>query len=301
MTNSSAPQGMTLVTGATGSIGGCLVDELVATEQPFRVMCRRPEQVRDFESHDIEAVLGDFSKPASVHEAMTGVDQLFLLPPDGPEMVDQVRRTLDSAGSVGVRQVVKLSTADSNPDSPVPWARDHGRIDDYLRDSGLDWTALHPAAFMSNLVEMAPVIRRGILPGSSGHGATTWIDTADIAAAACAVLTDPERQGGPGDDGRDYLLTGTQPLSFPQIAAVLTAELGHRVRYLHVPGPLMYLGLRASGSPHSEARGLVAQFAVIVRRGLDHVREHSEDLTDLIGREPVDMAHFVADHAADFS
>jgi uncharacterized protein YbjT (DUF2867 family) len=58
---------------------------------------------------------------------------------------------------------------------------------------------------------MAPLIRRGLLPGSSGHGAVTWIDVADVAAAAQVTLTNPATQGGTGDDGRSYLLTATSP------------------------------------------------------------------------------------------
>lgn len=291
----------TLVTGATGDIGGTLVRLLKDSGHPFRVMCRRPDQVEAFAADGVEAVHGDFADPASVRQALEACDQLFLLPPFTAQMVEQTTAAIDAAREADVGHVVKISAADANPDSPVPWAADHGRVDTYLRASGLSWTLLRPSCFFNLLAVMAPAIRRGLLPGMSGHGATTFIDSPDIAAAAARVLTDPSTQGGLGDQGRDYLLTGTQPLSLPQAAEILTAELGHRVRYLPVPAPLVYLAARAKGVPVREARGIVNQFAVVVRRGLDNVRVHSTDLEHLIGRPPTDMSTYVRTHRTELT
>ena len=291
----------TLVTGATGDIGSILTAILEEGGQPFRVMCRRPDQVAAFTARGIEAVHGDFADPASVAAALEGCDQLFLLPPFTPQMPEQAQPVIDVARDVGVRHVVKVSASDANPGSSVPWAANHGRVDDYLRRSGISWTLLKPGCFLNLLPQMAPLIRRGLLPGSSGHGATTWIDSADIAAAAARVLTDPTTQGGPHERGRSYLLTGTQPLSFPQVADILSDELGRRVRYLHVPGPLVYLGARARGIAHPEARGMVNQFTVVVRRGLDNVRVYSPDLEHLLGRPAVDMPAYVRAHRAELA
>ena len=222
----------TLVTGATGSIGRVLVERLERGTHDFTVLCRRRDQAHAFGERGIDAVLGDFDDPASIRSALDGCDQLFLLPPGGSAPGDQYRRdvhAIDAAKTAGVRQVVKISASDANSRSSVPWARDHGRSDEYLTSSGLAWTRLHPPAFMTNLFAMAPLVRRGLLPNPSGHGACTWVDPADLAAAAYVILTDETRQGGAGKVGRRYLLTGTQPLSFPQIAVILTAALGHTV------------------------------------------------------------------------
>lgn len=291
----------TLVTGATGDIGSTLTTLLTQGDLSFRVMCRRPEQIEAFRDRGIDAVHGDFTDTASVRAALDGCEQLFLLAPFTPQMPEQTEPVIDAARQAGVRHVVKISASDANPRSAVPWAADHGRVDAYLRDSGIAWTRLRAGAFMSGLLQLAPVIRRGVLPGISGHGATTWIDSTDIAAAAAAVLTDPTRQGGPGADGKDYLLTGTQPLSLPQVAAVLTEQLHRRVRYLNLPAPLVYAGLRAARASRRDARGGIAQFHDVVRRGLDDVRVHTTDLTDLIDRTPVDMAAYIHQHHAELS
>lgn len=303
MTAATTRTARILVTGATGSVGRALVTELSRSGADFAVMSRRSESVAEFRSRGVAAKLGDLSDAAALRETFAGHQVLFLLPPVGPAEADQLRRdraAIEAAAAAGVEHVVKVSASDASPDSPIPWARDHARSDALLAESGLAWTRLSPAAFTTNLLGMAPLIRRGLLPNPSQHGATAWIDPRDVAAAAHRVLTDDSTRGGAGSDGRSYLLTGTQPLAFPQIATVMSDELGRRVRTVPVAGPALYLGMRAGGSPHWEAKGMIAQFRRVVRRGLDGVRVHSTDLAELLEREPIDMAAFVRDHAGAF-
>lgn len=288
-----------LVTGATGDIGGHLVDALIDRQAPFAVLCRRSEQRDSFRARGIEAVAGDFGDAASVRAAVKGFGQLFLLAPSSPDQFDLDKVAIDAACAGGVAHVVKVSTMDVNPSSAIPWARDHARADAYLAGTGLRWTRLAPGAFTKNFLELAPGIQRGILPGTSGNGATCWVDVRDIADVAARVLTEPELQGA--ESGRSYPLTGTHPMSFPQVAAVMTRELGRTVRYVHLPGPVMYAGLRAAGVPDWQARGLVRQFIDVVRRGADLGRVYTEDLERLLGRPPRGIADFVGDHRQEFS
>ncbi|NAZ85253.1 NAD(P)H-binding protein [Kineococcus indalonis] len=297
---SSAPARV-LVTGATGDIGTPLVAELTARGVPFRVLCRRSAQVRAFTERGVEAVPGSFEDADSLREAMRGCEQVFLNTPAGLEQFRQNRDAIDAAVAAGVRHVVKVSTSDARPRSAIPWARDHALADEHLRRSGLAWTRLQPGAFTKNLLLEAAAIRRGWLPQTSGHGATAWIDVADVAAVAARVLTDPAVQGGTGEDGRTYLLTGDRPLSYPEVAGILSTTLGHRVRYVHVPAPVFYGALRATGVPAWRARGLVHQFVDVVRRGQDDGRLCSSDVPDLLGRPAVTVAEFASQHRTELT
>lgn len=294
------PPGRVLVTGATGAVGGALVDELGRREVAFRVLCRRPDQVADFRAHGVDAALGSLDDEQSLVSALRGCDQLFLLAPVSPDMEALTRRAIDAAVAAGVRHVAKVSASDARPDSPVPWAAAHARTDAHLARSGLARTELAATCFTSNLLQLAAPVRRGFLPGTSGRGATTWITPEDLAAAAARVLTDPAVAGGAGADARRYLLTGTRPLSFPEVAAQLSEVLGRRVRYVHLPGPLMYVATRLGGSSAWEAHGLVAQFAQVVRHGRDGVGVFSDELAGLLDREPTSVADYVRAHAASF-
>ncbi|WP_369068651.1 NAD(P)H-binding protein [Kineococcus terrestris] len=295
----AAPPGRVLVTGATGDVGTALVDELTRLGTPFRVLARRPGQVRGFTERGVDAVEGSFEDPAGLREALRGCEQLFLNTPPSPHQFRWNRDAVDAAVAAGVRHVVKVSASDANPRSAIPWARDHALADEHLRRSGLAHTVLRAGAFTKNLLVEAAAVRRGWLPQTSGHGATAWVDVADVAAVAARVLTDPAVRGGTGEDGRTYLLTGDRPLSYPEVAEVLTQVLGHRVRYLHVPAPLFHGVLRASGVPAWQARGLVHQFVDVVRRGHDGGRRCSDDVLDLLGRPARTVADFAREHRAE--
>ena len=70
----------TLVTGATGYIGGRLVPELLAAGHAVRCLARSPERLRDHPwAGRAEVVAGDVLDAASVRSAMEGVDVAYYL------------------------------------------------------------------------------------------------------------------------------------------------------------------------------------------------------------------------------
>jgi uncharacterized protein YbjT (DUF2867 family) len=94
------------------------------------------------------------------------------------------------------------------------------------RDSGLAWTILRPAAFMSNTFQWLPQLRAGDVvraPFAQVRAAVT--DPADIAAVAALALTEP------GHEGRIYELSGPQPLTPADRVAILGQVLGRDLRF----------------------------------------------------------------------
>lgn len=63
----------------------------------------------------------------------------------------------------------------------------------------------------------------------------------------------------------------------------------------------MLAGLRASGVPGWQARGLVHQFIDIVRRGADHGRVHTTDLAQLLNRAPRGIADLATEHTTELT
>lgn len=275
-----------LVTGATGGIGRQLVHALADAGEPVRALCRRPEQADAFRAQGVQAVLGDLGDPASLRAAMDGADRLFLLTFPGEQQRQHGRNAVEAALSAGVRHVVHLSTADANPASTVPWASAPAHTDALLQASPIAWTLLRPSAFMQNLLGSAAAIRRGLLPQTSGRGVTGWIDTHDIAAVAARVLVEG------GHEGRTHVLTGPELLSVPAIAAQLSAVLGRRVRYVHLPSRLFSLLLRLTGSDRFTAAGLRHQFRDVLRYGRDDVAVLTETVRAVTGRAPRSFAEF---------
>ena len=66
-----------LLTGATGYIGGRLLNRLEETDVSVRCLTRRPESLKSRETERIQVVAGDLLDPASLESALDGVDTAF--------------------------------------------------------------------------------------------------------------------------------------------------------------------------------------------------------------------------------
>ncbi|MBL8270915.1 NmrA family NAD(P)-binding protein, partial [Steroidobacter sp.] len=87
-------------------------------------------------------------------------------------------------------------------------------------------TRLRPAYMLQLLFEFAPTIaQQGLIAGPFRSNPWSWVDARDVAAVAVAALKDPSHAG------RIYTVTGSESLSFPQIADRLSHILGKPVRY----------------------------------------------------------------------
>jgi uncharacterized protein YbjT (DUF2867 family) len=279
-----------VVTGAAGGVAGRVVSLLAERGESVVALVRKPEQMSAFRARGIDAVIGDLGRPESLRTAMEGCDRMFLLTPVVPNQAELGRNAVEAAIDAGVERVVHLSASDASVDSPMPWASACAQTDALLKTSGLDWTLIRPSAFMQNVLLSAPAIRRRVYPQTTGDSAIGWIDAADIARVAVNVLTED------GHAGRDYPITGHEALTSREIASRLSTALGHRIRYVHLPGPLFYLALRAGGTPPWLARGLVRQYADVVRNGLDNVLLMTDHVERITGTPPTSFLAFARQH-----
>lgn len=75
----SRRDGITLLTGASGYVGGRLLRALEAVGRPLRCMARRPEYLLPRVARETEVVPGDVLDPTSLAAAFRGVDTAYYL------------------------------------------------------------------------------------------------------------------------------------------------------------------------------------------------------------------------------
>lgn len=170
------------VTGATGEIGSQLVSLLQSSNTPTRVLCRRQDQVDNFNQRPlVEAVLGNLNQSVEAFASqMSGCKTLFLLTPPASNQLDMEVNSVDAAISCGtIEFIVKIAASDQRAETDVPWAKAHFFAEKHMREAcdkaGIKWTSLRPSGFMSNLLPAAPAIQRGFLPQTSGDGRAPWV------------------------------------------------------------------------------------------------------------------------------
>lgn len=279
---------MILVTGPTGNIGTALLGRLRLQGAAMRAVAHTAASREAIERHGAEAVDGDFDRPGSLEAAMAGCDHLFLLSPPQPDQTRREVAAIDAAKRAGVGHVVALSVMGSDHASPAAFGRWHAAIDEHLATSGLDYTILRPSGFMQfHLLPVQTVKAADTWYGMTGDGATAYIDTEDVAAAAAAVLTSA------GHIGRTYDLTGPEAITLPQAAAQLGWAIGRDVAYVDLPAEQFHANLLGAGLPTWLAEAAVALCGAI-RDG--HAATVTNSVEELTGRPPRSYREILGAH-----
>lgn len=275
-----------LVTGSTGNVGSEVVKRLLERRAEVRSAVRPGGRG----ASTSRTVPLDFEDSATFAEALRGVDAVFLIRP--PRMSDprEMRPFIDAMSAEGVARVVFLSVqgAGSNPFVP------HHGIERYLKRSGLCWTFLRPSFFMQNLstTHCADIRERDEVYVPAGKGRTNFIDAADIGEAAAGVLTTL------GHEGKAYELTGSEALTYSEVAATLSRACGRAISYPCPSGRDFKARMRAAGHD-DEFVSVMASIYAIARFGL--AAGTTNDLERLIGRPPTSLAEWAVRNASRFA
>jgi len=287
---------LTLVTGATGHVGGELVTRLAsAGAHRVRAMTRRPDSAAAAAlraTGGVEVVRGDADDPAGLAAACRGVDRVFLMSAEqvGHGEPGHLPRLVRAAQRAGVRHLVLLSVYSGGRGADVigDW---NGRLEDAVTGSGLGWTLLRPGRFMSNALHWAPAVRRGdLVPIPFARRPAASIDPADIAEVAAVVLTAPA-----GHVGAAYQLSGPELLTPTEELAVLAELLGRPLRALEPPPAQVRAGLARGGTPPAVVDAILAR----AEQG-DEGTALLPTVARLLGRPPATFAQWAARHLTAF-
>ena len=237
---------MILVTGGTGTTGSDVVRGLAeAGAERVRVMTRDPARAAFARDAGFEVVAGDFDRPETLDAALAGVEKALLLSAPDPRQVAQQSAFIQAARRAGTRHVVKLSAIGADASAArggiQMW---HGRSEDELKASGVAYTMLQPNVFMQNLLGSArTVAEQGGIYQPLGGARVAFVDARDVAAVAVRALTEG------GHEGKTYVLTGPEALTYYEVAERLSEVVGREVRYVPVSPEQFREGALGQGLP----------------------------------------------------
>ncbi|MGE0827340.1 MAG: NAD(P)H-binding protein, partial [Candidatus Binatia bacterium] len=133
-----------LLTGATGYIGGRLLNALEGKGYPVRCLARRPECLRSTVATTTEVVQGDVLAPTTLPSALAGVHTAYYLVHSmgssgafEEEDRQAARNFAEAARRAGVRRIIYLGGLASSKDTLSPHLRSRHEVGDVLRESGL--------------------------------------------------------------------------------------------------------------------------------------------------------------------
>ncbi len=127
----------------------------------------------------------------------------------GAAIAERDERLARAARDAGAKRIVKLSSMDVHRADGSAIAAWHARGEDMVRATGLAWTFVRPAGFMSNALAWADAIKtERVVRASTGDGKVAMIHPADIAEVCVMALTSDAH------DRAILELTGPEALSY---------------------------------------------------------------------------------------
>jgi uncharacterized protein YbjT (DUF2867 family) len=257
-----------LILGGTGKVGRRLTSSLArAGHEPRPASRHAPTRF-------------DWADEATWPDALAGADGLFIVGPgSAADWSPRLSRLLDAAAAAGAERAVLLSArgVEFLPGGAV------GRAEQALRNGPLPGTILRPAHFSQNFTEAMFAPAGGLIAAPVGTGREPFVDVADVADVAAAVL------GRGGYDGATLALSGPAAIGFPEAAATLAEVSGMPVRFTSESDADHVARLRAAATPEGYIEWRMAMLGGI-RRGADAYL--SDGVPQVLGRAPASFAEW---------
>jgi uncharacterized protein YbjT (DUF2867 family) len=267
---------MIVITAPTGNIGHQVLANVLAGDQPVRVIARDPARLPDSVRSRVEVVAGSHGDASVVARAFAGADTVFwLLPPNrqatslDAAFVDFTRPAAEAIRSQGVRRVVSISAIGR----ATAYAGKAGQVtaslamDDLLASTGAALRVLAMPSFMDNLLRQVQAIKSqgAYFDVVDADRRAPAVATRDIAAVAARLLLDASWTGQ-----SEVPVLGPEDLSPNEMAAVMSDVLGFPVAYRQVPGEALRAQLTGRGMSEAVVDGMLEMMAA-KDSGLDDV------------------------------
>ncbi len=242
---------MILIVGATGRLGGQIVQRLLADGRMVRVLVRPQSDYGSLVQAGAEPVVGDLKDPASLHAACEGIEAVVTTANAAPRGGEDTFQTVDDEGNhnlinaavqAGVERFIFTSVLGSDPNSPAPLLRAKGITEERLRASGMTFTITQADVHMDMLIPL--VVDLPLSQGEPvrvvGEGRRThsFVAQQDVAAFTVAALDHPAARNS------TIVIGGPEPLSWRDIVGAVERELGRPIRLETIP-----VGQRLPGVP----------------------------------------------------
>jgi uncharacterized protein YbjT (DUF2867 family) len=275
-----------LVTGARGHVGRAVVEALAAAGQDVRASSRDAATLDVPDG--VAKAAADLEHPETLEAALDGVSAVFLY--TRPQGIDGFVKAAEAAG---VRHVVLLSSgATLEPRAAQSRIAElHRAVEQALIAAPFAETLLNPGSFATNTLGWRADIAEGVVRTPYPDARVGAIHEKDIGDVAAKILADGSHAG------QALQLSGPEPISFREQAAVLADVLGRPLRVEELTPEQATERMAALGWPPGVA-------PEILRATARTVREPSVVtgvVRDVTGVAPRTFRQWAGEHRADFA
>lgn len=283
--------GKTLIIGATGSVGFEVAKGLNKLNKSVKIAVRNPERAKSIDLENVKYIHFEYMKPETFENAFKGIKNLLLIsPPSYLKIQDSVISAIDSAITSGVELIVNVSaiSVESDLDKPMKM------IEDHIKKCNVNSIFLRPNCYMQNFKDLFRnlIIEENEISVPANNAKICFVDIRDVADVAVKALTDDKLIN------HTYKLTGKQSLNLHVVAHLFSEGLQREIEYNSISEDLFQKRLMAAGWPASTIEGTM-QLCSHVKSG--ETAESTDDIQNILGREPIRFEQFIKDYADNWS
>ena len=239
------------LTGATGFVGGHLLQRLVDEGHTVRALVRDPQKAGLRESSQIQVLQGDVVDGRGLDEGMKNCDAVIhlvgIIVETGKATFERVhhlgtRNVVDAAKRNKIGRFVQMSALGARADGVSRYQTSKWAAEEAVRQSGMPFCILRPSLVfgrgsgfvgqMLDVMRKAPLFRP--VPGN-GKPRFRPIAAGDVATCFAAALTNPAATN-------KTIELGGEELSLNEILVEIAACSHIRKPAVHIPMPLMMAG-----------------------------------------------------------
>jgi uncharacterized protein YbjT (DUF2867 family) len=285
-----------LITGATGTIGTSLLQQLASHHVPVNALTRNPNKAKF--PNGVTAVAGDMLDVDSMRKALKGVNTLFLLNSVSTQELTEAVLTLNLAREAGIERLVYFSVFNAEPFTNVPHFTSKYAVERMIAQVGIPATILRPNCFMQNdaLYFKDALMGPGLYPFPIGEKGVSMVDVRDIGEIAAQAVLKRERasQALPNEI---INLIGPDALTGPSIAKIWAATLNKQVTYTGNDTATFETRL-AQHAPSWMAMDMRLMLDRFCSDGMVATSADVDKMTELLGRRPRSYADFASEMKA---
>jgi len=243
---------MIVVTGGSGYVGSHIIRRLANAGREVRALVRdrrRAEREARLNGLSVDWVEADVTRPDSLSEAFSGatiVIHTVAIAIERPGRtyerinVEGTANVLSAAKSAGARRFINMSQLGAQPNLPYRFLASKGKAQEWVAESGLEWTAFRPSVIwgpedefantFARLAQLTPLIFPIVGDGQSKFE-PVWIE--DVVTCVEKALDDKSTFK------REFELGGPEVLTLEQIERRTLSALRARRAFVRFPIPLI--------------------------------------------------------------
>jgi uncharacterized protein YbjT (DUF2867 family) len=273
---------MIVVTAPTSNIGRQVLDRLLDSDAPVRVIARDHTRLPPHTLKRVEVVEGSHSDEKVVDTAFRGAESVFWLVPPNPRAhsVEAAYLGFSQPACRALKQhavgrVVGISGLGRGTKMNAGLVSASLAMDDLIASTGVNYRALAMPTFMDNILRQVSSIKNAgvFFSPVSGDLKLPTCATRDIAAVAASLLLDRSWIG------YDHVpVLGPEDLSFNDMAQVISEVLGTAVRFEQITFEVFKASLLSQGMSPAMAQGVV-DMMMAKNQGLDKTQRRTPQST----------------------